>query len=164
MTDPTPATEAPFDTILRARLRDLITRAGSNPSSVARAVGWSESTLLRKLRLDPKGDYRRLDGADVDKVLAVLDCAPGDILGPVLLDGDLEALRWIDANTKRGLGPSLHGWPEPAPSDCSKPVDPTGARLLRLRHQGLVSVRNVGHDPHGPQHRRLTPEGQRALL
>lgn len=72
-----------YDASLRTRVRELLDEAGRSPSSVAKGIGWAESTLLRKLDTEiPLDDsrYRPLSGRDVDMVLAEIGAHPRDLL------------------------------------------------------------------------------------
>lgn len=158
MTEHTPIHPAPsLNAIVRRRLAALIARQGTGAAAAARAAGWSESTLYRRLHNDPadQANYRRLHVCDADQLLQGLGLSPDDLLQPVLLPGDRELLVWVGERT-----PS-----DPLPSRAVYMALEAEQRhrVYQLEQQGLLVV--CGPDTEDPDswYVRLTAAGQRAL-
>ena len=157
-TEHTPVAKPPtYDTILRTRLAALIKLHAPSKAGAASSAGWAESTLYRRLNLDPNdsNNYRPLAAGDVDELLAGIKLTPDALLQPALLDGDSELLQWVDKRTPADPLPSRAMWMRHCMDDGTD-------RLIRLVLQGLLVVCGDPDNQH-TWYIRLTPTGQRAL-
>lgn len=155
----TPTPPTPYDTILRTRLQALLQLHGVSVGKAARAAGWAESTLHRRLNTDASdtNNYRRLHAGDVDQLLAALGLPPDAVDQPVLLPGDRDLLVWVGEHTPADPLPSR------ATLQGAAVAVPNYDRLVsRLADQGLLRVIDTTPDPDS-WILRLTPAGQRAL-
>ena len=113
-----------FDAMVRSRITALIAKSGRSINNVAVGIGWSESTLHRKLETGDKS-RRRLNSEDIDLIMAELGEPLDRIMKPVLLEGDAAALGWLDIHI----------------ADSNDAVLACGVGVIaRLNNQGLIEL------------------------
>lgn len=148
-----------YDTTLRTRLTALIALHAPSAAAAAAAAGWAESTLYRRLNLDPDdgSNYRRLNSSDVDQLLTGIGLPADAALQPALLPGDHDLLVWVAERTPA----------DPLPSKAlhSKVVHTGRLELRSVRRMRLQGLLDLCGDPDDQStwYLRLTPAGQRAL-
>lgn len=76
--------------LITARLRRFMALQGHTTKSLAQALDMHRTTLQRKF------DNQRFNTDDLDRILSGLEGDPLDLLRPVIRDGDLEIMRWIE--------------------------------------------------------------------
>lgn len=151
-----------LDTIMRARIIDLLALHGISQASAARRAGWATGALYRLLSFEHNDPhkYRQLSMSKVDILLAALGMEPSAVLQPILLSGDDTLLRWVASRTPMDPMPSRAHWS--AQCDGSALHDTNEARIVRLQRQGLLTICGDPDDT-GTWYLRLTPRGQLAL-
>lgn len=141
-----------FDEVIRARLALLIDRSPMPPGQIAAALGHEERTIRGWVSILP-ADRLPLSTGAADEILMVIGRRPADLLRPVLTDGDLSLLRWVERHS-----------PMPPLRSHAHLRRLTNLRPLvgPLRYQGLIEIWG-DPDDEATWYLRLTDAGRAEL-
>lgn len=155
-----------FEMTIRARLRILLREHYGSMLEASRQVGWPESTMWRRLSLEPGSkQYRPLTLQHVNELLAATGIRPQALMKPVVGGTDYLLLKWLDYFIRTTPGQT---WPHlPIEADWSLVQGLDSVRVAEsvkcMVAQGLLLVRGDPSTPTGPRTLHITDRA-RSLL